>query len=104
MQYSWCISCFASFGNLRVYLYQPPAVSVDSHYGKSSYMLSIAQVSGELLNPMWKLLNPPSMLPTEMLHIKVSSVRRLHNHCFKNRAKHLPSFLFVSGLQRYGLE
>ncbi|SNX86787.1 related to ROT1 - molecular chaperone in the endoplasmic reticulum [Melanopsichium pennsylvanicum] len=55
----------------QVYLYNTPAVSTDSHYGVSSYKLEMAQLSGELLNPMWKVLNPPTMLPTEVLHIKV---------------------------------
>ncbi|SPC64468.1 related to ROT1 - molecular chaperone in the endoplasmic reticulum [Ustilago sp. UG-2017b] len=54
----------------QVYLYDPPAVSIDSHYGVSSYKLEMAQLSGEFLNPMWKVLNPPSMLPTDVLHIK----------------------------------
>ncbi|KIS66935.1 uncharacterized protein UMAG_10940 [Mycosarcoma maydis] len=54
----------------QVYLYQTPAVSTDAHFGVSSWKLEMAQLSGELLNPMWKVLNPPSMLPTDVLHIK----------------------------------
>ncbi|SPO29068.1 related to ROT1 - molecular chaperone in the endoplasmic reticulum [Ustilago trichophora] len=34
------------------------------------WKLEMAQLSGELLNPMWKVLNPPSMLPTDVLHIR----------------------------------
>lgn len=59
-----------SFRCNRVYLYQTPAVSTDAHFGVSSWKLEMAQLSGELLNPMWKVLNPPSMLPTDVLHIK----------------------------------
>lgn len=61
----------------RIEFYQTPAISVDAHYGVASWKLEMAQLSGEPLNPMWKVLNPPSMLPTDVLHIRVSSPRPL---------------------------
>ncbi|GAC94599.1 hypothetical protein PHSY_002172 [Pseudozyma hubeiensis SY62] len=54
----------------QVYLYDTPAVSIDMHFGVSSWKLEMAQITGELLNPMWKFLNPPSMLPTDVLHVR----------------------------------
>ncbi|ETS61366.1 hypothetical protein PaG_04393 [Moesziomyces aphidis] len=54
----------------QIEFYQTPAISVDAHYGVASWKLEMAQLSGEPLNPMWKVLNPPSMLPTDVLHIR----------------------------------